>query len=259
MYPRAWEIKKLLNILSLYENMKKIIFIILIIVIFSPAVVLAEEWNCQNNLGNKLLPGAYSTLEECQYDCRYSCQETATWTYYCTRYDDELLPEAYSNIAACENDCTYSCRKTETNDDTDQSDMTSKLINPLTGEHDIPNTNLLIGQLINGILGVVGSLTLIMFIYGGFVWMTATGNSERITKGKDILIWATLGLVMIFISYALVKFILVNVIQGKPMEDTINTTENVTEDTGYDEVYGCDPGFVEYIDPASGFIYCEPE
>ncbi|MCK4539930.1 hypothetical protein KAU09_02120 [Candidatus Parcubacteria bacterium] len=40
------------------------------------------------------------------------------------------------------------------------------------------------------------------FIYGGFTWMLAAGSSEKVQKGKDILIWATLGLVVIFSAYA---------------------------------------------------------
>ncbi len=65
----------------------------------------------------------------------------------------------------------------------------------------------LIGKIINAVLGVVGSIALLMFIYGGFVWMTAAGNEQSVTKGKNILIWATVGLIIIFSSYALVKFV----------------------------------------------------
>ena len=80
------------------------------------------------------------------------------------------------------------------------------LDNPLAGVADSPNQ--LIGQIINGVLGIVGSLALVMFIYGGFVWMLAAGSSEKVQKGKDILIWATLGLVVIFSAYAVVKFVI---------------------------------------------------
>ncbi|MFC1678400.1 pilin [Patescibacteria group bacterium] len=73
---------------------------------------------------------------------------------------------------------------------------------------------LLIGQIINTILGIVGSLALVMFIYGGLTWMTASGNNEKIQKGKDILMWAALGLVVIFSAYAMVKFILEALNQG---------------------------------------------
>jgi len=68
-----------------------------------------------------------------------------------------------------------------------------------------------IPQLINGIidvlLGVVGAIALIMFIYGGIMWMTSAGNEARITKGQETLRWATVGLIIIFSSYALLELI----------------------------------------------------
>ena len=69
----------------------------------------------------------------------------------------------------------------------------------------------LIGKIIQAVLGIVGSLALIMFIYGGFTWMMASGNQQAVQKGKDILIWATVGLVVIFTAYALVRFVLLAV------------------------------------------------
>jgi len=90
-----------------------------------------------------------------------------------------------------------------------------KLVNPLGGTKDKPegNTNIpsLLGTVINSVLGVVGSLALVMFIYGGITWMLSGGNPERVTKGKQILIWATLGIIIIFTAYALVRFVLTTV------------------------------------------------
>ena len=64
-----------------------------------------------------------------------------------------------------------------------------------------------IGRIIRAILGIVGSLALVMFVYGGFNIMTAAGTAEKVEKGKQILVWATIGLIVIFTSYALVKFV----------------------------------------------------
>jgi uncharacterized membrane protein YjfL (UPF0719 family) len=47
-----------------------------------------------------------------------------------------------------------------------------------------------------------------MFIYGGFVWLTSAGNEQKVTQGRNILMWAALGLVIIFLAYAIVKFVL---------------------------------------------------
>lgn len=78
------------------------------------------------------------------------------------------------------------------------------LPNPLTG---VDSPQVLIGKVIVAALGVVGSLALLMFIYGGFVWMTAAGNQEMVTRGRNVLIWATIGLIIIFSSYAIVRFV----------------------------------------------------
>ncbi|MFH0854857.1 MAG: pilin [bacterium] len=66
----------------------------------------------------------------------------------------------------------------------------------------------LIGRVIKVIMGLVGSIALLMFVYGGFLWMTAAGNDESVKKGKDILIWSVAGLAVIFASYILVYFVL---------------------------------------------------
>ncbi|MFA4833688.1 MAG: pilin [Patescibacteria group bacterium] len=87
------------------------------------------------------------------------------------------------------------------------------LNNPLTGDSTSISAQVLIGRIINAILSVVGSLALMMFIYGGFTWMMAGGNSEKVEKGKGILVWATIGLIVIFTSYALVNFVLTNVLK----------------------------------------------
>lgn len=89
------------------------------------------------------------------------------------------------------------------------------LINPLGGTQAAPKGTtdipVLLGKIISSVLGVVGSLALVMFIYGGITWMLSAGNQEQVTKGKNILIWATIGIVIIFTAYALVRFVLTTV------------------------------------------------
>jgi len=75
-----------------------------------------------------------------------------------------------------------------------------ELYNPLGGDVSIPK---LIGRLLNIIIGVVGAISLLMFIYGGFLWLTSAGKSDRIEEGKKTLLWATLGLVVIFSARAI--------------------------------------------------------
>ncbi|MEA2088769.1 MAG: hypothetical protein U9O55_02945 [Patescibacteria group bacterium] len=82
----------------------------------------------------------------------------------------------------------------------------ARLSNPLGSGNNDPRE--IIGTGIAGAFSVMGSLALVMFIYGGFQWMLSGGNQEKVTKGKNILIWAFLGLLIIFSSYVILKFIL---------------------------------------------------
>ncbi len=81
------------------------------------------------------------------------------------------------------------------------------LTNPL--EENSPE--IVIANVINTVFGIVGSLALLMFIYGGLTWMTSAGNKESVDKGKNIIKWAAIGLVIIFSSYALVRFLITGV------------------------------------------------
>lgn len=72
----------------------------------------------------------------------------------------------------------------------------------------------IIGNVIKAILGIVGSLALLSFIYGGFLWVTSAGNEEKIKKGKDIILWSSLGLAIIFLSYAMVNFVIKAITSG---------------------------------------------
>lgn len=55
-------------------------------------------------------------------------------------------------------------------------------------------------------LGLVGTITLIMFIYGGFVFLISAGAPAQIEKAKKIIIAAVVGLAIVFSSYLIVKF-----------------------------------------------------
>ena len=78
------------------------------------------------------------------------------------------------------------------------------LTNPLSSDS-IP---VLIGSIIKVLLGVSGALALLMFVWGGVTWLISAGDPTKIKKGRDTLIWATLGLVIIFSSYILVTTVI---------------------------------------------------
>jgi len=64
-----------------------------------------------------------------------------------------------------------------------------------------------IGRVISAILTIIGAVALLIFVYGGFTWMTAAGNDAKVTQGKNILLWATIAIIIIFLSRLLVAFL----------------------------------------------------
>lgn len=65
-----------------------------------------------------------------------------------------------------------------------------------------------IGRIIRAILGIVGALGLAGFVYGGILYMTASGNADQAERGRKTIIWSVLGLAVIFAAYGIVNFII---------------------------------------------------
>lgn len=64
------------------------------------------------------------------------------------------------------------------------------------------------GKALYSILGIIGSVALLIFLYGGIMWMTAAGKPAQIDTAKDTMIWAALGLFAIFASYAIIQYVI---------------------------------------------------
>jgi hypothetical protein len=62
------------------------------------------------------------------------------------------------------------------------------------------------GNVAQFILGVSGTFALVMFVYGGFVFVTAAGNESRVTEGKKVLTNAVIGILIIFFSGAVIRY-----------------------------------------------------
>ncbi len=65
-----------------------------------------------------------------------------------------------------------------------------------------------IGNVIRTFAGIAGTIALIMFVYGGIMLILSGGESAKVQKGKQILINASIGLVLIFSAYTFVSAII---------------------------------------------------
>ncbi len=64
----------------------------------------------------------------------------------------------------------------------------------------------IIGRLINVFMSLLGMLAVILMLYGGFIWMTAQGDPEKVKKAQQIILTATVGIIVIFSAWALATF-----------------------------------------------------
>jgi hypothetical protein len=128
-----------------------------------------------------------------------------------------------TECSACGQNATIQCKDgtgTSSGNTSGSSSGTVKsLDNPMAGvcgeKVGAQCVQLIIGNVIKAALGIVGSLALLVIMWGGFLWLTSMGNSEKVEKGKNAIVWATIGLALIFGAYALTSFIINQLLNAK--------------------------------------------
>jgi hypothetical protein len=86
-------------------------------------------------------------------------------------------------------------------------DVTAKASGKTSGLLRTPGITSLIGEVIGAIIGLVGVLFFVLMIYAGFLWMTARGSDEQVTKAKGIFSNAVIGMFIVVTAYYLTDFI----------------------------------------------------
>lgn len=79
---------------------------------------------------------------------------------------------------------------------------------PISNPLKTTDFNVVAGRVIKAFFAIIGTIALLMAIYGGFMWMTAAGNQAKAKKGMSTLVWMAAGLLIIYSAYVLVKFVL---------------------------------------------------
>jgi len=68
----------------------------------------------------------------------------------------------------------------------------------------------LMQRIINIFSIVVGSVSVIMIIIGGFRYIISGGDSAGVTSAKNTILYAIVGLVIVLFSQAIIRFVLTN-------------------------------------------------
>lgn len=73
------------------------------------------------------------------------------------------------------------------------------------GQKDVRDT---VGQIINVALSLLGIVALVIILAGGFKWMTAGGNDEKVTEARKMIFSGIIGLAIILSSFAIARFVI---------------------------------------------------
>jgi type IV secretory pathway VirB2 component (pilin) len=73
------------------------------------------------------------------------------------------------------------------------------------GEEDL---SVVVINIVNLVLGFLALIAVIIVLIAGFEWMTAGGNDDKVKTAQKRLRYGLTGLVIIFLAYAIVRFVL---------------------------------------------------
>lgn len=93
-------------------------------------------------------------------------------------------------------------------------DVSTNCQTGITGEDATAKINDLIADVINIFSLVVGVVSVIMIIIGGFKYITSGGDSSNITGAKNTILYAIIGLVIVALAQTIVRFVLGRVIEA---------------------------------------------
>jgi len=66
----------------------------------------------------------------------------------------------------------------------------------------------IVGSIINVALGFLGVIAVAIILMGGFKWMTAGGNEDKVSEAKKLLGAGVIGLVIVLAAWAVSTFII---------------------------------------------------
>lgn len=91
------------------------------------------------------------------------------------------------------------------------SDLCNEITDPDLLEAAGCNTTKKADEVVNAVLTVVlsfvGLIAVGVMVYGGFVYMTSTGDAGKAQKAKHIIMYGLIGLVVTLLAYAIVAFV----------------------------------------------------
>ena len=70
------------------------------------------------------------------------------------------------------------------------------------------NPQVMASKIINVVLGFLGIIAVAVILIGGFKWMTAGGNDDKVGEGRKWIISGVIGLAIVLAAWGIAKFVL---------------------------------------------------
>lgn len=64
-----------------------------------------------------------------------------------------------------------------------------------------------IGVIVNTLLFLLGAVSVVVIIIAGIMYATSAGDSNAVTKAKNTLLYAVIGLIVAILAYSIVNFV----------------------------------------------------
>ncbi|MBI4135872.1 hypothetical protein HY477_04025 [Candidatus Uhrbacteria bacterium] len=71
-----------------------------------------------------------------------------------------------------------------------------------------------VASIINVALSLLGIVAVVIILAGGFMWMTAAGNEEKLEKAKQLIFGGIIGLAIILSAYAIARFVISSLVEA---------------------------------------------
>jgi len=73
-----------------------------------------------------------------------------------------------------------------------------------------------IRNIVLAVIGAAGIVSVIYIIIGGYSYMTSSGETQKLEKAKKTILYATIGLAICVLAFAIVNFVINNIINYTP-------------------------------------------
>ena len=91
------------------------------------------------------------------------------------------------------------------------TDVTSEQVNAFNttaGFDSNARVGSIVATVIKAFLGLLGIIFIFLMVLAGYHWMTAAGDEQKVTKAKDTIRTAIIGLIIIVAAYSITYFVL---------------------------------------------------